>query len=67
MSTYKIEGMTCEGCVKSVTRSLQTALPDAKVEVILASKQVRIEGDHDPEKVERCIEEAGFDFGGAAD
>ncbi len=65
MSNYKIGGMTCEGCVNSVTKALQTALPDSKIEVILASQEVRIEGEHDPKTVEQTIENAGFDFGGA--
>jgi copper chaperone len=62
MSTYSIQGMTCEGCVKAVTIALQNALPDTKIEVILASNEIRVEGDHDPEKVKLCVEDAGFDF-----
>lgn len=65
MSTYAIQGMTCGGCVNSVTKALQQALPDAEIEVTLETNQVRIEGDHDPKRVEQAIDDAGFDFGGA--
>ncbi|RLB47703.1 MAG: heavy metal transporter [Deltaproteobacteria bacterium] len=65
MSTYKIQGMTCGGCVNSVTKALEAALPDTKVEVTLETNQVSIEGDHDAQRVERAIDDAGFDFGGA--
>lgn len=67
MSTYKIEGMTCNGCVKSVTKALQTALPTTTIEVTLASNAVSVDGEHDPKQVEQAIEAAGFDFRGPAD
>ena len=67
MSTYKVEGMTCQGCVTSVTKALQTAFPGNPIEVTLASKRVQIDGDHDPKKVEQCIEDTGFGFAGLAD
>lgn len=64
MSTYKISGMTCEGCVNSVTKALQTALPDAQITVTLATQEVRVEGPHDPKQVEEAVDNAGFDFVG---
>ena len=63
---YRVEGMTCEGCVASLTRALAAALPGAGVRVELEGGLVRIEGPHDPEAVERAVEDAGFDFAGAA-
>ena len=63
---YKVEGMTCQGCVASVTRALVAALPGARLTVELEGGLVRIEGPHDPQAVRRAVEDAGFDFAGEA-
>jgi copper chaperone len=60
----KVEGMTCGGCVASVTRALQQIDGVAKVEVSLDEAQARI--DYDPARVNEsqlrtAIEDAGFD------
>ena len=62
---YKVDGMTCGGCVASVTRALEKALPSVKIEVELEPGTARIEGSHEASAVERAIEDAGFEFGGA--
>ncbi len=62
MKIYGIKGMTCEGCVRSVTNALKSALGDVKFEVSLAENCVKVEGEHDPEKVKQAIEAAGFDL-----
>lgn len=62
--TIKVQGMTCGGCVRSVTGVLK-ALPgvaDAEVSLEAAQAQVRF----DPEKVtvdamRAAVEGAGFD------
>jgi len=62
-TTIKISGMSCGGCVKSITRAL-TALPGVtKAEVSLEQAQAVI--DYDPGKVSQpglvqAIEDAGF-------
>jgi copper chaperone CopZ len=62
METYGIKGMTCEGCVKSITNALKAALGDrVKFEVSLAENCVKVEGAHDPQVVKQTIEDAGFD------
>lgn len=63
---YTIGGMTCGGCVRSVERALRSALPDAQIQVSLQNAAVTISGDHDSAVVERAVEDAGFDFVGAA-
>ncbi len=60
-ATYKVSGMTCGGCVRSVTRALEQALPGAKVEVSLDAATAKVEGQHDPAKAKAAIEAAGFD------
>ncbi len=64
-ATYKVDGMTCGGCARSVTNAVTAAAPGATVEVDLADKSVRVQGEHDPKHVEQAVEDAGFDFGGA--
>jgi len=66
MSTYKIHGMTCQGCVNAVTKALTTALPETKIEVRLETHQIHIEGTHDAKTVEDTVETAGFDYDGPA-
>lgn len=62
----KVSGMSCEGCVKSVTGVLE-ALPGVlKAEVSLASASAIV--DYDPGKVGRAemvaaIDDAGFEAG----
>jgi copper chaperone len=65
-TTIKVGGMTCGGCVKSLTRAL-TALPGVtRAEVSLEQGQAVI--DFDPGKVSQArlaeaIEDAGFAAG----
>jgi len=65
MTTYKVEGMTCGGCVKSLTAALEEALPGLAVSVELEGGLVRVDGDHEAKTVEQAVDDAGFDFGGA--
>lgn len=66
MTTYKVEGMTCGGCVKSLTAALREALPGKQIAVELDGGLVQIEGEHEAKAVEQAVEDAGFDFVGAA-
>ncbi len=64
-TTYKVQGMSCGGCVGSLTRALNEALGDNKIEVQLEGGLVHIEGTHDAKQVAQAIQGAGFDFAGA--
>jgi copper chaperone len=64
-ASYKIGGMTCGGCISSVTKALQQALPGVAVEVELESGLAHLKGQHDPKDVAETVEAAGFDFLGA--
>jgi copper chaperone len=63
-TVLKVSGMSCGGCVKSVTKAL-TELPGvAKAEVILQPGEARVE--FDPAQVTRdamkqAIDDAGFE------
>jgi copper chaperone len=59
----KVEGMDCEGCVKSVTRMLSGLRGVAKVDVSLAEARARVTDDpaqSGPEDFKRAVERAGF-------
>lgn len=63
-STYKIVGMTCDGCVRAVTRALEAAKA-TDVVVDLDAGTVSL-GTLAPDGVRQVVEDAGFDFGGPA-
>ena len=63
--TLGINGMTCGGCVRSVTNVLKAQDGVAKAEVSLEKKNAVV--DFDPSKVgvdqlKRSVEEAGFEI-----
>ena len=65
-TTIKVDGMSCGGCVKSVTGVLTALDGVAKADVSLEQKQAVVE--FDARKVTRdqlkaAIEDAGFDAG----
>lgn len=41
---FQVENMSCQHCVNTVTRVLQALDANARVEVDLAAKQVRVHG-----------------------
>ena len=61
MQTFKVDGMTCGGCVGAVTRAVQTVDKDAKVEVDLASKTVKVDSNVSPLQIIDVITNDGFE------
>ena len=59
--TYKETGMSCGGCVKSVTSVVSGLSPRLEVEVSLEEGTMRVRGEHDPDAVKDAVEAAGFD------
>jgi copper chaperone len=64
--TLEVRGMTCQGCVASVTRVLKATpgVGDARVDLA----QSRAEVDYDPARtnvtvLKGAIEDAGYDVG----
>ena len=60
MYELQVEGMTCGGCVRSVTRSVQAVDAGAKVDVDLKSKKVRIDTGAGLNAVTSAISDAGY-------
>lgn len=63
---YKIEGMTCGGCVRAVTRALQAAAPQARITVDLSSQTAEIDDSVPQATVAAAIDGSGFKFLGKA-
>ncbi len=65
--TYRVGGMSCEGCVRSVTKAVQAALPGADITVDLGKGLVTVDAPAPNDAaIRQAVEDAGFDFGGAA-
>ena len=60
MYTLKVEKMSCGGCANRVTHTVQILDPDAKVEVLLKDKLVRVESAKAPDAVAVAITAAGY-------
>jgi copper chaperone len=58
--TYGVGGMSCGGCVASVTKAVEKLGVAARVD--LAAGSVRVVGDAPEAEVKRVVEAAGFDF-----
>lgn len=56
----RIEGMTCGGCARSITKVIQDVDSDAKVEADLATRKVRVETTASPAQVEQALASAGY-------
>ena len=63
---YKVDGMTCGGCARSVTNAITKQAPDATVTVDLGAGTVAVEGGVPAATVKKAVEGAGFDFAGPA-
>jgi len=64
--TYKVDGMTCQGCANSVINAIKGLAPDSEISVDLDAGQVTVDGVNDDAVVAQAVDDAGFDFGGAA-
>lgn len=60
MTRFAIPDMTCQGCVGSVTRAVQTVDPAARVAADLESHTVEIESDAATAALAAAIADAGF-------
>jgi copper chaperone len=61
--TFKVSGMTCGGCVRSVEQAIKSAAPSASVSIDLPSGKVTVDGA-DEHVVAKAVDDAGFGFEG---
>ena len=64
--TFKVGGMTCGGCAKSVVAAVGKVAPGAEVAADHAAGLVTVEGEVAAEAVKQAVEAAGFDYLGEA-
>lgn len=60
MIEFEVKDMSCGHCVGVVTQTVKLVDPDAKVEVDLAGKKVRIESDDDRASFADALADAGY-------
>ena len=64
--TYRVDGMSCGGCVKSVSNAIAAKDPGARFTVDLPGGTVRVESDTAEPLVIAAITDAGFGFKGVS-
>ncbi|TVR97219.1 MAG: copper chaperone [Rhodospirillales bacterium] len=64
--TYRVEGMTCQGCVRAVGNAIRERVPDAAVDVDLEAGTVRVGDGTDEAAIRDAVAGAGFRFLGSA-
>ncbi len=57
---FTVSGMTCGGCIKSVTRAIQSADPNAQVKVDLSTQSIELQTVLSTSEAQNLIEDAGF-------
>lgn len=57
---FRIDNMTCGGCAKSVTKAIHSVDPQAKVEIDLATKAVRVGSSADEAALLARLDDAGY-------
>ncbi|HAX86196.1 MAG TPA: copper chaperone [Cyanobacteria bacterium UBA11162] len=58
--TFKVPGIACDGCAKTITEGILTHEPDAKVEVDVKGKTVSVETDASTESIKQMITAVGY-------
>jgi copper chaperone len=65
-TTLKVNGMTCDGCARSVTRALKAVPGVSEVEVSLANAEAKIvyaPRETSVERLKAAIDDAGYEPG----
>lgn len=65
-ATYRVDGMSCQGCANAVSRAIETRFPGVRALVDLAAGTVSVQGQAGSEDIRIAVEEAGYDFRGEA-
>ncbi|AMO23968.1 heavy-metal-associated domain-containing protein [Ramlibacter solisilvae] len=60
MIQFNIPAMSCGHCVRAVTEAVQGVDPQAKVEVELGAKQVKVESQAPREQLVAALTDAGY-------
>jgi copper chaperone len=60
MIELKVNDMTCGHCVKTITKTVASVDPSAKVNADLDTKRVRIDSTHSPAELSQALADAGY-------
>ena len=60
MIEFQVADMTCGHCASVITKAVKAVDADAKVEVDLQAKRVRVAGSADAQEIAEAIREAGY-------
>lgn len=60
MYQYHVPTMTCEGCARAITRSIQSRDPDAQIHAYPAIRRVQISTRLNKAEIVSAFEEAGY-------
>lgn len=60
MFEFEVQSMTCGHCASRVTQALKSLDGQAKVEIDLRSKKVRVQTVEDRDSVTAALAEAGY-------
>ena len=58
---FHVENMTCDGCVRSVTKAIQKVDPAAGVKADLASRNIEVASSASRERVVDALAKAGYE------
>jgi len=61
---FDVKGMTCQHCVRAVTRAIQAGDEAADVRVDLASGTVEVVSTQPPEQIRQAIRDEGYEVAG---
>ena len=64
MIEFQVSGMSCGGCVASVTRAVKAVDAGAEVSADLPTQKVRVQSQAEAEQLKAAIEDAGYDVVG---
>lgn len=57
---FKVDGMSCQHCVRAVTQAIEDLDPAAEVKVDLASGLVDVAAESPREAIRQAIQDAGY-------
>lgn len=66
MHTFTVDNMSCGGCAARITRAIQAFDPEAKVDVSLRERLVRVGSDRDARAIADAMSAAGYPTSQAA-
>lgn len=57
---FRIEKMGCGGCAKTISSTIHTIDPNARINIDLATKRVDVTSDADQALLQKALADAGY-------